>query len=132
MGLCLCIFDENGEDIAECEVGHYSDFGWFRDTIAKHLRAADYPVLMTHSDSDGEWSVAELPQLAGELQRIAAAFRALPSEAPQGAFKHTAEYRTEARSLYDCFHNPSGENLFEALTDLCEQGIRTQRPITFQ
>ena len=133
MGLYLCIFTEDGEDeIAGHEVGHYSDFGWFRDTIAKHLRAPDYPVLMQHSDSDGEWSVTELPSLARELESIATAFRALPPEEPQGAFEHTAEYRADAQSLYDCFHTPDGENLFEALIDLCQQGIQAQRPITFQ
>ena len=45
MGLCLHVFgpgngeDEEPEEIAECDVGHYSDFGCFRDTIARHLDA---------------------------------------------------------------------------------------------
>ncbi|MBS0659428.1 MAG: hypothetical protein JSR82_14400 [Verrucomicrobia bacterium] len=63
MGLCLCIFSEDGEDLAEYEVGHYSDFGYFRDTIAKHLQAAHYPLLMDHSDCDGEWNVGHLPRM---------------------------------------------------------------------
>ena len=87
MSLYLCIFTEDGDDeVAGWQLGHYSDFGWFRDTIAKHLRAADFPTLMAHSDCDGEWSVAELPELTRELQTIADAFRALPPEQPQGAF----------------------------------------------
>ena len=133
MSLYLCIFTEDGDDeVAGWQLGHYSDFGWFRDTIAKHLRAADFPTLMAHSDCDGEWSVAELPELTRELQTIADAFRALPPEQPQGAFEHTAEYRAGAQSLYDCFHNVDGENLFEALIELCNQGIQAQRPISFQ
>ena len=81
MGLYLCIFDETGEDeLGACDVGHYSDFGSFRDTIARHMRAADFPVLMTHSDCDGEWAVEQLPALVRELETIAAKFRTLPSE----------------------------------------------------
>ena len=133
MSLYLCIFTEDGDDeIAGWQLGAYSDFGLFRDTIAKHLRPADFPTLMAHSDCDGEWSVAELPQLIRELQTIAATFRALPPEQPQGAFEHTADYRADAKTLYDCFHNVDGENLFEALIELCNQGIQAERPIAFQ
>ncbi len=133
MGLYLCIFTEDQQDeIGACDVGHYSDFGYFRDTIARHLPAADYPVLMTHSDCDGEWTVEQLPALLRELEAIAARFRALPPEEPRGAFEHTAEYREGATSLYDCFHEVNGENLFEALIGLCRQGIDSQRPIMFQ
>src|SRR5436305_14734738 len=116
MGLYLCIFDEGQEDeIGACAVGHYSDFGFFRDTITRHTRVADFPVLMTHSDCDGEWTVGQLPAVMGELETIAAHFRTLPPEEPRGAFEHTAEYRAGARSLYDCFHEVNGENLFESL-----------------
>ena len=133
MGLYLCIFTEDQEDeIGACDVGHYSDFGYFRDTIARHMKAADFPVLMTHSDCDGEWMVEQLPVLIRELESIAARFRTLPPQEPQGAFEHTAEYRAGATSLYDCFHEVNGENLFEALIGLCRQGMSSQRPITFQ
>jgi hypothetical protein len=49
MGLCLHVFgvggdnEEEPEEVAECDVGHYSDFGCFRDTIARHLHIAHYP-----------------------------------------------------------------------------------------
>ena len=133
MGLYLCIFTEDQEDeLGACDVGHYSDFGCFRDTIARHMKAADFPVLMTHSDCDGEWTVEQLPALVRELETIGTRFRTLPPEDPQGAFEHTAEYRAGAASLYDCFHEVNGENLFEALIGLCKQGISSQRPITFQ
>jgi hypothetical protein len=133
MGLYLCIFTEDQEnELGACEVGHYSDFGCFRDTIARHMRTADFPLLMAHSDCDGEWAVDELPALVRELETIAAKFRNLPPEEPKAAFEHTAEYRAGAKSLYDCFHDVNGENLFEALTTLCRQGISSQRPISFQ
>jgi hypothetical protein len=133
MGLYLCIFTENQEDeLGACDVGHYSDFACFRDTIARHMRAADFPILLAHSDCDGQWAAGELPALVRELETIAAEFRSLPPEEPKGAFEHTAEYRACAKSLYDCFHEVNGENLFEALITLCRQAISSQRPISFQ
>jgi hypothetical protein len=133
MGLYLCIFTEDQEDeVGACDVGHYSDFGCFRDTIARHMNAANFPVLMTHSDCDGEWKVEELPALVRELEAIASKFRLLPPEEPEGAFEHTAMYRTRAASLYDCFHEVNGANLFDALIGLCGKGISSKRPITFQ
>jgi len=64
MGLYLCIFTEDQEDeVGSCDVGHYSDFGCFRDTIARHMKADDFPVLMAHSDCDGEWTVEQMPEL---------------------------------------------------------------------
>jgi hypothetical protein len=137
MGLCLYVFDrdsggdEDPEELADCDVGHYSDFGCFRDTIARHLDAGRYPILMLHSDCDGEWTLAEIPQLERELSEIANAFRHLPPEEPQGAFEHTAEYRRDPQSLYECFHEVNGENLFEALLALCAAAKRHRRPITF-
>ncbi len=136
MGLCLYVFgsdvgDDELEELAECDVGHYSDFACFRDTIALHLDASRFPTLMDHSDCDGEWTLAEIPVLERELLEIAAAFKKLPPEEPQDAFEHTAEYRTNARSLYDCFHNVNGQNLFEALLELCSVARQHKRPITF-
>jgi hypothetical protein len=137
MSLCLYVLDadpgddEEPEEIAECQVGSYSDFGCFRDTIARHLDAGSYPVLMEHSDSDGEWTLAEIPLLERELREIGAAFRKLPAEEPNGAFEHAAEDRVGATSLYDCFHNVDGENLFEAILELCKVAREHERPITF-
>lgn len=137
MGLYLCVFssraadDDDAMELAACDVGHYSDFGFFRETIARHVGSAKYPVLMEHSDCDGEWTREDLPTLRAELREISAAFRKLPPETPVGAFEHTAEYREDATSLYDCFHDVNGTNLFEALIDLCEVGLENGRPITF-
>ena len=137
MGLCLHVFgpaaddDEEPEEIAECDVGHYSDFVCFRDAIARHLVPEGFPILMEHSDCDGEWTLAEIPGLERELRWIGDAFRKLPPEEPEGAFEHTSEYRAGADSLYDCFHNVDGENLFEALLELCTIAQSHQRPITF-
>jgi Immunity protein 70 len=134
VSLYLCIFNEGDDDeeLAGWQLGHYSDFGCFRDTISRHLDVAGFPILMEHSDCDGEWSVADLPGLIIELETIGAKFRTLPPEEPKAAFEHTAEYREGARSLYECFHNVDGENLFDALITLARDGIRAKRPISFQ
>ena len=131
MSLYLAIFDGD-EDVAGWVFGHYSDFSCFRDTISAKLRATDYPILMTHSDCDGDWPAAQLPALRRELESVAAAFRRLPPEEPKDAFEHAADNRQGARSLYDCFHNVDGENLFEALIALCDEGIQRKQPIVFQ
>ena len=137
MGLCLYVLasdpqgDDEPDELAECDLGHYSDFACFRATIARHLDATRFPVLMNHSDCDGEWSTAEIPVLESELRAIAERFQELPPEEPVNAFEHTADERAGAQSLYDCFHNVDGENLFEALLALCQSARKYSRPITF-
>ena len=136
MSLYLCIFDSEDDELA-CElggfqVGSYSDFNFFRRTISRHLDPLRYPVLMEHSDCDGEWSVTELPALKQELTEIVNRFKELPPENPVSAFEHTAHCRAGATSLYDCFHNVDDENLFDALIGLCDLGIESERPISFQ
>src|SRR5262245_48265018 len=102
MGLSLYVFgaspseDEDPKQIAGWDVGHYSDFGFLLDTIARHLDAKRYPTLMDHSDCDGEWSLAEIPALEQELNEIAEKFKRLKPEEPVDAFEHTAEYRVGA------------------------------------
>ena len=137
MGLCLYVFstdsvgEEEPDEVAECNVGHYSDFSCFRDTIVAKLNASRYPTLMQHSDCDGEWTAAELPTLEDELTEIASEFKRLPPEEPREAFEHTAAERVGASSLYDCFHDVDGENLFESLLSLCGAAKEHGRPITF-
>lgn len=131
MSLYLCVFDDD-QELDGWVFGHYSDFGYFRDLIKEKLAEGKYPVLLKHSDCDGQWSADEVPQLKAELWEIAAAFRHLPAAQPREAFEHTASYRKDARSLYDCFHNVDGENVFEALISLCDLAIQRQKAIQFQ
>jgi len=131
MSLYLTIFDGE-EEVAGWVFGHYSDFGHLREVIATKLRAQDYPTLMTHSDCAGEWTPQELARLRLELQLIGERFKGLPAAELRGAFEHTAEFRRGANCLYDCFHNVDGENVFEALIALCDEGIRRGKPILFQ
>lgn len=73
MSLYLCIFDEDDE-LDGIAVGAYSDFGNFRETVAKLLERGSvgsrFPILMLHSDCDGEWSVGECRGLETELEPL--------------------------------------------------------------
>jgi hypothetical protein len=138
MGLFLCILDrdppfdgEEPTELAWCDIGAYSDFGAFRDLVAKHLNESEYPLLMNHSDCDGEWSLEDISALERELRAIAKAFKKLPPEEPVGGLEHAAKYRVGAKSLYDCIHVVGGENLIEALLDLCAKARKFNRPIFF-
>ena len=75
MSLYLCIFDED-EELDGVDVGAYSDFGDFRNTIAKELErgkaGSSFPTLMLHPDSDGEWNVEDCEKLERELEIISA------------------------------------------------------------
>jgi hypothetical protein len=131
MSLYLTVFHGKNE-IVGWVLGHYSDFGYFREKVAEVADQGQYPTLMTHSDCDGAWQVDELERLKIELRSIGQIFQDLPAEEPSGAFEHTAEYRRGAKSLYECFHNVDGENLFEALLALCDEGLHHREPILFQ
>jgi hypothetical protein len=131
MSLYLTIFDGE-EEVAGWVLGHYSDFGAFRDKIAAVTDSTRYPLLMSHSDSDGEWSASELAALRHEIESVAEIFKRRPAEDLLDAFEHTREYREGAATLYECFHNVDGENLFEALISLCDEGRRRGLPILFQ
>lgn len=131
MSLYLCIFDED-EEVDGWVFGHYSDFGRFRDVIAESVDASRFPILMQHSDCDGEWTPSDARRLKRELSEIGAAFQELPAVQHEDSFEHTKEYWTTASSLYDCFHNADGENLFEALKELCTTAIERDQSILFQ
>jgi hypothetical protein len=131
VSLYLAVFDGD-EELDGWVFGHYSDFGCFRDIVAEALDPKTVPLLLNHSDCEGEWRVDELPALTEELRIIGARFRELPPRPLGQAFEHTLEFRRGAKSLYDCFHNVDGENVIEALTALCESALRLQKPILFQ
>jgi hypothetical protein len=131
MSLYLAIFDGTRE-VVGWVLGHYSDFGVFRDTVARTAGASKYPTLMSHSDSDGEWSVTELNALRIELNDLAREFRRHPPEDLVGGFEHSIEQRASATNLYECFHNVEGINIFEALIGLCTEGEQRCLPVLFQ
>lgn len=73
MSLYLCAFDGN-EELAGVDVGSYETFGEFRKACSQlvwmGITRGELPLLLDHDDGDGEWSVADLPTLRHELERL--------------------------------------------------------------
>jgi hypothetical protein len=84
MGLYLCVFASltADEELEGVEVGFYEDFETLRSNVADRLEggkwASRFPVLMSHTDSDGEWSVQDAVALGVELEMIEREFATLP------------------------------------------------------
>jgi hypothetical protein len=85
VGLYLCVFASPADDdeLEGVEVGSNDDFHVLRATVADQLEngrwASRFPVLMSHSDSDGDWSPEEAATLGRELRTIETELRALPA-----------------------------------------------------
>lgn len=137
MGLYLCVFD-NDNELDGLEVGAYSDFEFFRRTVTELLEegsaGSKYPTLISHSDSDGEWSPSECERLRRELEDISCHFRQLP------AVRFRADWQKELGKslglqpacLYDSFIDVDGEPLLGRLQRLCDVAIERNTPILFQ
>jgi hypothetical protein len=137
VGLYLCIFDGDDE-LDGVEVGAYSDFGTFRDKVTEIVEqgmlGSRCPILILHSDCDGEWSPAEASGLIRELDAIEEAFAksspiALHPEWRAGVA--TSRGRAPA-NLLECFFDVSGELLTQRLKALAETSVKTGKPISFQ
>ena len=137
MGLYLCIFRDDVE-LDGVEVGSYADFGQFRDLIVAQLEDGEFgsrfPVLMSHSDCDGEWTPEEAESLREELAVIENEFRQLPPIPLDAGWKQeTARlFGIHPQTLYDCFFDVDGEPLLERLASLCSLARQDNLPILFQ
>lgn len=148
MGLYLCIFDENGDDIRGVEVGLYKYFEAFRSTVSKYAnkgliaqflnRKGQFSLPMTtllnHSDCDGSWNVDECTQLKKELEEIKQVFIKEPTdssiiELKQDIFKY---YGIKPKNLFECFVDSDCEFLIDRLIELCDLAIQTNSSIMFQ
>ena len=137
MGLYLMVSDGRRE-LSGIEVGHYSDFALFRNTVLEKLEpngcGSRFPTLMLHSDCSGEWMPDESRKLAAELDEIAARFKELPPvELASGWQKNVAKARgIKPRNLYECFFDPAGKPLLERLISLARLSGEKQLPILFR
>ena len=128
MGLYLAVFDGENE-LDGVEVGAYSDFADFRDTVVDELEGGEsgslFPTLILHSDCDGEWTPSEAAALEKELKIISERFQQLPPIplASEWKKKTARTVSIQLNSLYDCFFDVNGEPLLErliGLTRLCQ------------
>jgi hypothetical protein len=137
MGLYLCVFD--GEDEVEgVEIGSYSDFNDFRQAVVEFVEngvaGSVCPTLMLHSDSDGEWSVEQIPALQDELLKIEGIFAGLPPLPLAAEWKKNANrvFGINPKNLLQCFFDVDGEPLTLRLRELCEASLVHRSPILFQ
>lgn len=138
MGLYLCIFDSDGDEVDGVEVGTYADFGEFRDFITRELECGQagnmYPTLIRHSDADGEWSVEACEALRRELADVAAALKRRPAIAFVSDWQKrvAASSGLKPQSAFECFVDVDGELLIDRLQSLVESAVERRLPILFQ
>lgn len=137
MGLYLAIFEDD-EEIEGVEIGRYSDFNYFRDTVVNELEKGEagskFPTLNLHSDCDGLWTPEEAVDLEKELEEIAKVFERLPP------IEYNSEWQKDVAktfgikpdNLLECFFDVDGEPLLERLIQLAKLSQEQELPILFQ
>jgi len=137
MSLYLCIFDED-EELDGVDVGAYSDFGDFHDTVANVLEGrkagSRFPVLMLRSGCDSEWNVVQCCKLESELETISAELKQQPPKEFFAEWQKNVAKKLGHRpaTLYDCFIDVDGEPLLERLLGLVKLAQQRKLPILFQ
>jgi hypothetical protein len=137
MSLYLCVFDED-EELDGVDVGAYSDFGDFRNTIVKELErgkaGSQFPTLILHPDCDGEWSVGDCEKLENELEAISTELKQQPPKVFFAEWQKNVakQHGLHPENLYDCFIDVDGEPLLERLLGLARLAQRRELPILFQ
>jgi hypothetical protein len=137
MSLYLCIF-QGDREIAGVEVGGYDDFAALRRYIAAELEGgvpgSRFPVLMTHSDCDGEWPVESCGQLRQELGAIIKEMAGRPPLRFPSLWQENAagDAGVKPASAQESFVDADGEILIARLEKLAEAAISSGRPILFQ
>ncbi len=137
MGLYLCVFDDD-EELDGVEVGPYENFGLLRELIVGVMEengaGSRFPVLILHSDCDGEWTAAECAMLEHELGEVSRVFAALPAIHPRSDWQQTvlSQAGITPVSLLECFTDVDGLPLIPRLIELTRVAQRCKRPILFQ
>jgi hypothetical protein len=137
MGLYLCIFDGD-EELDGIDVGSYADFGSLRDCVVRELEGGKpgtkFPLLILHSDSDGQWSPDEAQKLEVELQAITKELQSRPPTPINSDWQKIVirNQGLQINSLYDCFIDVDGEPLLERMIELARLSQKRMLPILFQ
>lgn len=137
MSLYLCVF-VSGSESDGVDAGGYSDFNRMRRYIADRLEdgmpGSRFPILILHSDCEGEWGPGDCAPLRDELARIIEAMRGLPAVGfPQGWQSALARsLRLAPRNALESFIDADGEALLVRLLGLVETAILAGEPVLFQ
>ena len=137
MGLYLYIGNDGGQ-IDGADFGKYADFGAFRQYVASQVERGTlghkFPVLLLHSDRDGEWTVDECHRLRAELLQIGETMHALPPAPVDGQWQLDL---VESRGMVpanaiESFFDADGMPVLVRLLKLTAIAIEHGRPIVFQ
>jgi hypothetical protein len=137
MSLYLCVYAGDRE-VEGVEVGPYADFNGLRLAIVRELEGgvtgSRFPVLMAHSDCDGEWPLEACGRLRDELAAIAAAMKALPPRDWVSEWQRAAALQAgvRPRNAFESFVDVDGRFLLERLAELVEAALAEEAPILFQ
>ncbi len=138
MGLYLHIGIEGESEIEGADFGRYADFGAFRDFVSKNIEhgvpGSRFPVLMGHSDCDGEWSVEECRRLQDELLQIGEAMFAMPAVVTGSDWQKdvVAALGIAPGNALESFIDVSGVPVVVRLLQLTSVAIEHGYPIVFQ
>jgi len=137
MGLYLCIYDPDDEEVDGVEVGSYQDFADFREAVLKLEGARPgrrFPLLMTHSDCDGEWRWEFAEELQSELEMIRDELRQFPPLPELGEWqsKVAAQFRIRPQNLAESFFDVDGTPLLDRLIELAKRSSARELDIVFQ
>lgn len=137
MGLYLCVFDTNGEELRGVEMGMYHYFDILRIEADQFVRAGKVPpmpLFLGHSDCDGVWSPKDCKGLLAELEALRERFQQEPPalEIILWREKVFRLYGITPANLAECFVDADCEPLLDRLISLCRFAIEEKRHIEFQ
>lgn len=137
MSLYLAVF-EGDVEIDGIDVGGYADFDALRSTVSTLLEqsrpGSRFPVLMLHSDCDGEWSATDSQLLAQELRTIALEFGKYPPSPYPADWQVNVARSIGLRpaTLCDCYLDVDGESLLDRMIALSDLSHARGLPILLQ
>jgi hypothetical protein len=137
MSLYWCVFAGRTE-LAGVEAGAYADFHALRQAIAAGLEGGSagsrFPVLMLHSDCDGEWSATACARLQDELATIIAEMKGRPPLPFPGSWQQrvAAAAGLNPRNAFESWIDVDGEFLLQGLQRLAALAVERGQPILFQ
>ncbi len=138
MGLYLCVFDDEENELDGLEMGTYSDYNYFLDVVTELVEQGEKgsvcPTLTLHHDSDGVWEPGECKLLKSELNVIETQFKKAPPQAFVTEWRAdiAKEIGLNPKNLYENFIDVNGDFVVDRLKELCDLAIDKNYPICFQ
>jgi hypothetical protein len=138
MGLYLCIFDPAGDEIDGVEVGPYADFNALRGYVTREIECGKlgtkFPTFIIHSDSDGEWSVADCIKLRDELSGLISEMKLKPPVPFVSDWQLSVAKSVGLipKNAFESFVDVDGEFVIERIQRLVSIALEQRLSILFQ